>query len=74
MVFARTANELPGRGVIPTEPQTKMIRPEESKPEFPFTLIGWGLALQLALPSAITLVYPVLRWRTYKRQINNSRS
>jgi hypothetical protein len=42
-----------------------MIRPEESKP---------GLALQLALPSAITLVYPALRKRTYKRQINNSRS
>ena len=41
-----------------------MIGPEESKPESPFTLIGWGLALQLALPSAITLVYPALVLRS----------
>ena len=37
---------------------------EESKPESPFTAIGWGLALQLALPSAITLVYPALVLRS----------
>ena len=41
-----------------------MIGPEESKPESPFTPVGWGLALQLALPSAITLVYPVLVLRS----------
>ena len=41
-----------------------MIDPEESKPESPFTLIGWGPALQLALPSAITLVYPALVLRS----------
>ena len=37
---------------------------EGSKPESPFTAIGWGLALQLALPSAITLVYPALVLRS----------
>lgn len=35
-----------------------------SKPESPFTAIGWGLALQLALPSAVTLVYPALILRS----------
>ena len=37
---------------------------EGAKPESPFTAIGWGLALQLALPSAITLVYPALVLRS----------
>ena len=37
---------------------------KESKRESPFTAIGWGLALQLALPSAVTLVYPALVLRS----------
>jgi xanthine permease XanP len=41
-----------------------MNKLEESKRESPFTVIGWGLALQLALPSAITLVYPTLVLRS----------
>jgi xanthine permease XanP len=41
-----------------------MTRPEETKSESPFTVIGWGLGLQLALPSAITLVYPALVLRS----------
>ncbi len=36
----------------------------EPKTESPFTPIGWGLALQLALPSALTLVYPALVLRS----------
>ena len=36
----------------------------EPKRESPFTPIGWGLALQLALPSALTLVYPALVLRS----------
>jgi xanthine permease XanP len=41
-----------------------VTRLEEAKPGSPFTIIGWGLALQLALPSAITLVYPALVLRS----------
>ena len=36
----------------------------EPKTESPFTPIGWGLSLQLALPSALTLVYPALVLRS----------
>jgi xanthine permease XanP len=41
-----------------------MTQFEELKRESPFSVIGWGLALQLALPSAITLVYPALVLRS----------